>query len=86
LAPDMIKDMSQTEKQLSYETDIKPLFREKDRDAMRFAFDLWDYDDVRDNADDILSKVEDGSMPCDAAWSSDHVTLFHEWVDTGMPE
>ena len=82
----MIKGMSQTEKQLSYVTDIKPLFREKDRDAMRFAFDLWDYDDVRDNSDEILSKVEDGSMPCDGAWSSDHVTLFHSWVDAGMPE
>jgi hypothetical protein len=82
----MIKGMSQTEKQLSYETDIKPLFREKDRDAMRFAFDLWDYDDVRDNSDDILSKVEDGSMPCDGAWSSDHVTLFQSWVTAGMPE
>jgi hypothetical protein len=83
---DMIKTMSQTEKQLSYETDIKPLFREKDRDAMRGVFDLWDYDDVRDNADAILSKLEDGSMPCDGAWASDHVTLFQTWVDAGTPE
>jgi hypothetical protein len=82
----MIKSMSQTEKQLSYETDIKPLFREKDRDAMRGVFDLWDYDDVVDNSDAILSKVEDGSMPCDGAWSSEHVALFQSWVDAGTPE
>jgi hypothetical protein len=78
--------MSQTEKQLSYDTDIKPLFREKDRDSMRGAFDLWDYDDVRDNSEAILSHLQDGSMPCDGAWPSDHVALFKTWVDAGAPE
>ena len=78
--------MSQTQKQLSYVTDIKPLFREKDRDAMRGVFDLWDYDDVRDNSDAILSHLQDGSMPCDGAWPSDHVTLFETWANTGAPE
>ena len=37
--------------QLSFERDIKPLFRAKDRDSMLTAFDLFDYDDVVDNAD-----------------------------------
>ncbi len=78
--------MSQTQKQLSYVTDIKPLFREKDRDAMRGVFDLWDYDDVRDNSDAILSHLQDGSMPCDGPWPSDHVTLFETWANTGAPE
>jgi len=32
---------------LSFEQDIKPLFRESDRRAMDFAFDLWDYQDVQ---------------------------------------
>lgn len=27
-----------------FEDDIKPLFRERDRDSMRFAFDLWSLD------------------------------------------
>ena len=31
---------------LGFEADIKPLFRDKDRDAMRRAFDLWSYGDV----------------------------------------
>ncbi len=26
----------------SFARDIKPLFRERDREAMDFAFDLWD--------------------------------------------
>jgi hypothetical protein len=82
----MIGAMSQSEQQLSYETDIKPLFREKDRDAMRGVFDLWDYDDVRDNSDSILSALDNGSMPCDGAWPSDHVALFQTWVAEGAPE
>ncbi len=82
----MMRPMSQAEKQLSYETDIKPLFREKDRDAMRGVFDLWDYDDVRDNSDSILTHVENGSMPCDGAWPSDRVALFQTWINEGSPE
>ena len=31
---------------MSFETDIKPLFREQDRTAMLGRFDLWNYDDV----------------------------------------
>ena len=34
-------------KESSFEADIKPLFREKDRDSMRNAFDLWSYADVQ---------------------------------------
>jgi hypothetical protein len=45
--------------------DIKPLFREEDRDAMEYVFDLWEYNDVRDQVDNILERLEDGSMPCD---------------------
>ena len=35
---------------LSFERDIKPLFRTKDRDAMQAAFDLFEYEDVVENA------------------------------------
>jgi hypothetical protein len=51
---------------LGFERDIKPLFRTKDRDAMLQAFDLFDYDDVVDNADDIV-----GSRPTLAPMRSD---------------
>jgi hypothetical protein len=65
--------------------DIKPLFREEDREAMDFAFDLWDYDDVRDQAKDILERLEDGSMPCDGEWPPEQIDLFRQWIDAGMP-
>lgn len=63
--------------------DIKPLFREDDRDAMEFAFNLWDYNDVSANAENILERLEDGTMPCDAEWPSEQIELFRRWIDTG---
>jgi len=38
----------------SFAADIKPLFRESDREAMRVAFDLWSFDDVSLHAGPIL--------------------------------
>ena len=51
-----------------FETDIKPLFREIDRQSMLRHFDLWSYDDVSRYADAILARLRDGTMPCDGAW------------------
>jgi hypothetical protein len=68
---------------LSFETDIKPLFRERDRNSMRRSFDLWSYDDVAENADRILDRVRAGSMPCDGAWPQDQVQLLARWVESG---
>ena len=70
----------------TFESDIKPLFRERDRGAMRSHFDLWSYDDVKANADPILEEVSSGSMPCDAPWPSEQVDLLKRWVEGGMPE
>jgi hypothetical protein len=70
---------------LSYNEDIKPLFREGDRRSMSFAFDLWSYDDVSKNADSIYDRVESGSMPCDGEWPADRVALFRRWIDAGKP-
>jgi hypothetical protein len=69
-----------------FESDIKPLFRERDRGAMRAHFDLWSYDEVRANADPILAEVSSGSMPCDAPWPKEKVDLLRRWVDGGTPE
>ncbi|HYB00608.1 MAG TPA: hypothetical protein VED37_10370 [Ktedonobacteraceae bacterium] len=69
----------------SFARDIKPLFREKDRDEMKFAFDLWDYNDVRTHAEDILERVGDGSMPCDSEWPEEQIVLFERWIEAGMP-
>ncbi|MFT4039388.1 MAG: hypothetical protein QM692_14465 [Thermomicrobiales bacterium] len=68
---------------MSFETDIKPLFREEDRDAMDFAFDLWKYDDVKENAGLILERIQDGSMPCDLEWSPEQIATLQQWIDAG---
>jgi hypothetical protein len=65
--------------------DIKPLFREDDKEAMDFIFDLWNYDDVRANAENILERLEDGSMPCDGEWPPNQIELFRRWIEAGMP-
>jgi hypothetical protein len=62
---------------------IKPLFRELDRNSMRSAFDLWDYDDVSTHASAILARLQSGTMPCDGAWPQDRVETFQKWVDDG---
>ncbi len=69
----------------SFETDIKPLFRERDRGAMLRAFDLWSYEDVKANADRILAAVRSGSMPCDGRWPEEQVDLLQRWVDGDKP-
>ena len=69
----------------SYARDILPLFRESDRDSMEFAFDLWDYNDVCTNAQDILERLADGSMPCDGEWPEEQITQFQRWIEAGMP-
>jgi hypothetical protein len=70
---------------LSFERDIKPLFREKDRDSMLKAFDLFDYADVVDHADAIVGAVRDGRMPCDGAWPAGRVDTLQQWIDEGKP-
>ena len=68
----------------SFDRDIRPLFRDQDVDAMDFAFDLSSYDDVKENAEEIYERVEEGTMPCDRAWPTERVQLFRSWVDGGM--
>jgi hypothetical protein len=73
------------EEAVGYGRDIRPLFREKDVSSMSFAFDLRSYDDVRANANGILAKLSNGTMPCDGAWPQEKVELFRNWVDAGCP-
>jgi hypothetical protein len=77
--------MATNDQTISFDRDIKPLFRERDRESMKWAFDLWSYDDVSANDDAILGKLKDGSMPCDGAWPAGQVDLFQRWVDAGTP-
>ena len=68
---------------LSFETDVKPMFRERDRGSMEFAFDLWSHDDVSEHADAILERLQAGTMPCDGAWSQAQIDLFRRWAEGG---
>jgi len=77
--------MTTTNNTPGFAQDIKPLFRESDREAMDFAFDLWEYQDVKTHAQAILETLEDGSMPCDGEWPEDQVEIFRRWMAGGMP-
>jgi hypothetical protein len=68
-----------------FETQIKPLFREHDRESMERAFDLWAYEDVSQHADAILARLQAGDMPCDGAWPPEQVDLFRAWAESGKP-
>jgi len=72
---------------LSFERDLKPLFRERDRATMLSVakFDLWKRDDVAHKSQAILTRLEEGSMPCDEAWPADRIETFRRWIEAGMP-
>jgi hypothetical protein len=78
--------VNSSDQTVSYETDVKPLFRASDRQAMLHAFDLWSYDDVSGNAPAILSRLQAGNMPCDGAWPEAQVKLFARWIDEGKSD
>jgi hypothetical protein len=70
---------------LSFERDIRPLFRDKDVESMSRAFDLSSYEDVRDHAEAIHARLAAGSMPCDGPWPAKNVERFGQWMDAGLP-
>ena len=78
-------DLPASDVPLSFDADIKALFRQRDRQSMESHFDLWSYDDVRAHASDILRRVQNGSMPCDGAWPPERVQVFQRWVESDMP-
>lgn len=70
---------------VTFAQDIRPLFRDRDVRSMSFAFDLFSYEDVRTNAEDIYARLADGSMPCDGSWPAEDVERFRTWIDSGSP-
>jgi hypothetical protein len=70
---------------VSFEQHIKPLFREGDRQSMKWAFDLWSHDDVAQSSDAILERLRNGTMPCDGAWPDEQIAVFQRWIDAGTP-
>jgi hypothetical protein len=76
-------DSPQAPGSVTFAADIRPLFREKDREAMLRAFDLWLYQDVVTHAAAIQAKLHDGTMPCDGPWPAAQVETFDRWVGQG---
>jgi hypothetical protein len=70
---------------LSFERDIRPLFRDKDVESMSRAFDLSSYEDVREHAEAIHAQLAAGSMPCDGPWAAENVERFAQWMEAGLP-
>ena len=70
---------------MSFTSDIRPLFRADDAEAMSWAFDLASYEDVKKNAEAIYERLAEGSMPCDDPWPDEQVQRFRDWIDAGMP-
>ena len=68
---------------VSFDTHVKPMFREYDRQSMLAAFDLWAHDDVSRHSDAILARLQAGTMPCDGAWTEAQVDLFRRWAEGG---
>lgn len=70
---------------VSFAQHIQPLFRPRDRQSMKWAFDLWSYQDVSRHADAILKRLQAGTMPCDGSWSPEKLAIFQRWIESGKP-
>jgi hypothetical protein len=74
---------------VSFATQIRPLFTERDIEHMSFFCDLSSYDDVKANAQVILNRLdgtETPRMPPDFAggpWPDANIALFAQWIKDG---
>jgi hypothetical protein len=77
----------------SFESDIRPLFMQRDIQGMSKAFNLANYDDVKTYAAAILDRIRGiggAVMPPpppkgEAPWVQSRINLFAEWVGDGCP-
>ncbi|SFF48472.1 hypothetical protein SAMN04487969_1519 [Paenibacillus algorifonticola] len=69
-----------------FELHIRPMIRAMDREHMRFAFDLWDYDQIVQHADDVAARIVVDMPPADfgGPWPDEWVQLFRRWMTTGF--
>ena len=71
---------------LSFKTDIRPLFTQTDVDHMEpfgVQLDSYEYVSVRANADAIYDELESQRMPPGQPWADDKIAVFKAWVDGG---
>jgi hypothetical protein len=74
------------DKPISFEHNVRPLFRDLDVDSMSWLLDLTQRDQVAEHAGAIVAQLEMGSMPCDGSWDEEKVALFRRWVAAGYPD
>lgn len=75
----------------SFAQDISKLFTDDDVNHMAYAFNLRNYQDVRDNSAAILDRVKrDASDPKlmppapRGPWKKEEIQLFQDWIDGGF--
>ena len=75
----------------SFQSDIRPLFTERDVHAMSKAFNLASYDDVKKNAAAIFDRIRGiggAVMPPppprgEGPWPQAQIDLFAKWMADG---
>jgi hypothetical protein len=75
----------------SFQSDIRPLFTERDVHAMSKAFDLANYDDVKAHAAAIYDRIRGiggAVMPPppqrgEGPWPQSQIDLFGKWMAEG---
>jgi len=79
-------------KPTSFQTDIRPLFTERDIEGMRKGFNLESYDDVKKYANAIYDRIRGiggALMPPppprgEGPWPQSRVELFAKWMADGF--
>jgi hypothetical protein len=80
-------------KTTSFQTDIRPLFTERDIRGMSKAFNLASYDDVKKHAAAIYDRIRGiggAVMPPpppkgEGPWPESRIELFAQWMADGFP-
>jgi hypothetical protein len=84
---------AQMTKRASFAADIRPLFTERDIQAMSKAFDLANYEDVKSRSAIIYDRIRGiggAAMPPppprgDGPWPQSRIDLFGRWMSEGCP-
>jgi hypothetical protein len=77
----------------SFKTDIRPLFTQRDIEAMSKAFNPANHDDVKTHAGAIFDRIRGiggAVMPPpppkgEGPWAQSRIDLFAKWVADGCP-
>jgi hypothetical protein len=80
-------------KTTSFQTDIRPLFTERDIQGMSKAFNLGSHDDVKRHAAAIYDRIRGiggAVMPPppprgEGPWPQSRIELFAKWMADGFP-